>query len=961
MTLRPHRVSLSQADRREGAGPAPTDADAGAARPGSPRSPTREENLNRTDAEKTRLNEARSVAWRRWGPYLADRQWGTVREDYGPADDSWSSFPHDHASFRAYRWGEDGLAGFSDDKQRLCFAVALWNEADVILKERLFGLANTEGNHGEDVKEYYFHLDATPTSSYLKFLYKYPQSAFPYELLVAENRRRTRADLEYELLDTGVFDHDRYHDIVVEYAKGGPEEILIRLTAHNRGPEAAWLHLLPTLWFRNTWSWHAGSLKPVLRRFDTGPERGVHATHPELGDRWLYCEGEPELLFTENETNEERLHSRPNPQPYVKDAFHRHVVHGEAGATNPEGRGTKAAAHYRVNVPAGGSRTVRLRLSDERPPGRGPLDPERVVALRFDPEGARRREEAPAAEDRFGPAFETAIEQRRREADAFHDAIAPAGLDPEGRHIQRQALAGLLWNRQCYRFDVAEWLAGDDAHEPVDAGRRRGRNRRWRHLAADDVLSMPDKWEYPWFAAWDLAFHSVALQLVDPEFAKEQIAALLRPWYLHPNGQVPAYEWNFSDVNPPVQAWAAWRLYQEEAHRGRPDRAFLEGIFRKLLLNFTWWVNRKDTHENNVFEGGFLGLDNIGVFDRSAPLPGGGMLEQADGTAWMALYALNLFEIAIELAAEDPGYQEIAGKFYEHFVYIAAAMDRMGEHRDELWDEKDGFYYDLLRFPDGRAERIALRSLVGLLPLVASALIRPEQIERLPDLHRRIARLGRHHPELTRNVTNLDRPGPTGRRLLSVLNETKLRRILARLFDEREFLSPYGIRSLSRAHLEHPLLLTLDRNHYRVAYEPAESQSWMFGGNSNWRGPVWFPINALLVDALQRLHGYYGPRFRVELPTGSGRWLDLDEAAREIGRRLVRIFRRENERRAVYGGTRKFQEDPHWRDLLLFYEYFHGDDGAGIGASHQTGWTALVALFAQQEATADLEQSSAAP
>ena len=919
--------------------------------------------MDRPTAEHERLEAARNgqAAWKRWGPYLAERQWGTVREHGNAEGDPWDSFPHDHARWRAYQWGEDGLAGMSDDRQQLCFAVALWNGRDPILKERLFGLSNREGNHGEDVKEYYFYLDATPTHSYLKFLYKYPHAAYPYGTLVRENARRTRHDYEFELLDTGVFEGNRYFDLFVEYAKAGPEEILARITVVNRGPEAAELHVLPTLWFRNTWSWNPNRLKPLLQQTSTGGTlRTIRAAHPEIGDRWLYCHGDPSLYFTENETDPERAHfvagiggvSReataggPAPRPgFFKDAFHRLVIHGDTDAVHPESRGTKAAAHYHLVVPPGESRTIRLRLSDVPPSDAREIDPGRDYHTFRDPE-----------QTCFGAEFEAVFQQRIHEADEFYEQALHPELDDEARLISRQALAGLIWSKQYYHYDVHEWRTRSNGGSPPLPSARAGRNGAWAHLAADDIICMPDTWEYPWFASWDLAFQSLALQIVDPDLAREQLELVTRPRYMHPNGQLPAYEWNFSDVNPPVHAWVAWRLYINDARRnGRGDRRFLESMFHKCLVNFTWWVNRKDTFSNNIFEGGFLGLDNIGVLDRSSPLPFGGTHEQADGTAWMAMYALNLLEMALELAREDPHYQETAARFYEHFVSIAAAMDRMGAHADELWDEEDGFYYDLLRFPDGTTSRIKVRSLVGLVPLAAHVLITRSEYERLPDLRRRIARLERRHPELTRNLTNFEQPGPTGVRILSVLNETKLRRILARMLDEGEFLSAHGIRSLSRYHRDHPYVLSVDRQIHEVRYEPAESHSALFGGNSNWRGPVWFPINLLLCYALYRLHTYYGPSFRVECPTGSGRMLNLQEVSTEIARRLLSIFRRENGRRAVYGETDTFQNDPHWRDLILFYEYFHGDNGAGIGASHQTGWTALAARLFQLTAEGQIE------
>jgi hypothetical protein len=872
--------------------------------------------------EQKRLNDAResSVPWKKWGPYLSERQWGTVREDYSQNGDAWNYFTHDHARSRAYRWGEDGLAGVSDDRQRLCFALALWNGQDPILKERLFGLTNSEGNHGEDVKEYYFYVDSTPTHSYMKYLYKYPQRAFPYGDLVDTNRSRTKEDFEYELLDTGVFDDDRYFDVFVEYAKGGPEDLLICISVHNRGPEAATLHVLPTLWFRNTWSWGGDEPKPTMREADGA----VLASHQTLGDYTLTCDGSADLLFTENESNAERLWGRPNSTPHVKDAFHRYVVAGERTAVNPTRNGTKAAAHYALEIPAGGSEVLRLRLS------------------------------AGAGRQPFGRAFDDIVAARLAEADEFYARITPASLDEDQRRVHRQALAGMLWTKQYYYFDVDLWLKEHDAHPLVDASHRAPRNAEWFHMLNGDIISMPDKWEYPWYAAWDLAFHTLALALVDFDFAKEQLLLMLRSLYSHPNGQIPAYEWNFSDVNPPVHAWATLFLYTMEKNLGREDLDFLERSFQGLMLNFNWWVNRKDPQGRNLFAGGFLGLDNIGVFDRSAQLPTGGSLEQADGTAWMAFYSQNMLEIALILADHDTKYEEVAFKFLENFVWIAYAMDRIGDHADEMWDEHDGFYYDVLRLPDARAIRLKVRSMVGLLPLCASTVIEADTVAKHPRIMELITLFRKRHPLVVQKVAPTAEGfiGVGNRRLLSPLTKDKLTRVLGYLLDEREFLSPYGVRSLSRHHLDEPFVFHTGGQEYRVTYLPAESNTGMFGGNSNWRGPIWMPVNALLVRGLLHLYAFYGDDFTVECPTGSGNRMTLYQVAEEISKRLAGLFLRDSRgQRPVYGGTRKFQDDPHWRDYLLFYEYFHGDNGAGLGASHQTGWTGLVArlidLFAR--------------
>ncbi len=880
--------------------------------------------------EHTRLAEAHDPAtpWKKWGPYLSERQWGTVREDYSASGDAWDYFTHDQARSRAYRWGEDGLAGISDDKQRLCFALALWNGKDPILKERLFGLTNSEGNHGEDVKEYYFYLDSTPTHSYMKYLYKYPQGIYPYSDLLETNRKRGRSDFEYELLDTGIFDQDRYFDVFVEYAKEGPEDILIQISVTNRGPETASLHVLPTLWLRNTWSTVTGEPKPQLEAVNASPGSSViKASHGVLGERFLYCEGQPTLLFTENETNQERLFNRPNPSPYVKDAFNEYVVHGRKEAVNPGKTGTKAAALYELNVASGKTQKIRLRLTDAAPKPKGKVGTTDV---------------------QIGSQFDRVFTSRLREADEFYAEITPEKVSPEHAHVMRQALAGMLWTKQFYSFDANKWLDEHGAN-PLLPSSRPSRNKEWYHMVNDDIVSMPDKWEYPWYAAWDLAFHCMSLSLVDLDFAKQQLGLMLKDVYLHPNGQVPAYEWNFSDVNPPVHAWATIFLYNlEKQSRGKGDVEFLKRMFNKLALNFTWWVNRKDRFGKNVFEGGFLGLDNIGVFDRSAPLPTGGYLEQADGTAWMAMFCQNMLEMAVELATIDSSYEDLATKFAEHFVWIAAAVNRIGG--DGLWDEEDGFYYDLLRLPDGSAQRLKVRSLVGLLPMCATTFVEKYQREQVPQVISQLNKRLTQMPELMASV-HATGPGHFGvaeRGIFALVNEQRLRRILSRMLDENEFLSPHGIRSLSRFHAEHPYSTWAHGQEYRVDYLPAESNSGMFGGNSNWRGPVWFPINALIIRALAQYYGYYGDKFQIECPTGSGKLMNLFEVSRELVNRLAGIFLPdEHGRRPVYGGIKKFQTDPHWRDYILFHEYFHGDNGAGLGASHQTGWTGLVAPLIQ--------------
>ena len=888
--------------------------------------------------EQQRLEEARTgtVAWKKWGPYLSERQWGTVREDYSANGDAWNFFTHDHARSRAYRWGEDGIAGISDDMQRLCFSLALWNGKDAILKERLFGLTNSEGNHGEDVKEYYFYLDSTPTHSYMKYLYKYPQAAFPYGDLLETNRRRTREEMEYELLDTGVFNGNRYFDVFVEYAKGAAEDILVRITAFNRGPDAADLHLLPTLWFRNDWSqWIAdsnrASEKPHLKRIESpAGATAVAATHPLLGAFVLSCEGDVPLLFTENETNHARLFGTQNESPYVKDGINDCVVQGRQEAVNPRRQGTKVAAHYQATIGAGQTTVIRLRLSSSFPDQKG---------------------------QPFGEHFDRLFDDRLREADEFYRSVTPPSVSEDAANVMRQAIAGMLWSKQYFFFDGDNWL---DEHKsnPLHSGYRSARNSEWFHMLNQDVVSMPDKWEYPWYAAWDLAFHTLPLSIVDPDFAKQQMDLMLRGSYLHPNGQMPAYEWNFSDVNPPVHAFATLFLHRtEQALRGEVDVDFLKSTFNKLLLNFTWWVNRKDRFGKNVFEGGFLGLDNIGVFDRSAPLPTGGHLEQADGTAWMAFFSQNMLELALELAAYDRTYEQMVFKFVEHFYYIAQGMNRPGT--DGMWDEEDGFYYDLLQLPDGSATRLKVRSMVGLLPLCATTVIEPWQRERVPTAMGFIRERLRRMPELaaTMHPTGKDHFGVADRGILAMVTPERLRRILTKMLDENEFLSPYGIRSLSKFHEQHPYILHAGGQEYRVDYLPAESNTGMFGGNSNWRGPIWMPVNAVLIRALLNFYAYYGDNFKIECPTGSGKLMNLFGVAREISDRLTRIFLRDaSGHRPVYGGTTTFQEDAHWRDHVLFYEYFHGDNGAGLGASHQTGWTGLVAKLIQLFGLLDAKQ-----
>jgi hypothetical protein len=890
----------------------------------------------RLNAEEQRLEESRTrqVHWKRWGPYLSEREWGTVREDYSANGTAWEYLPHDHARSRAYRWGEDGIGGICDRHQRICFALSLWNGRDPILKERLFGLTGNEGNHGEDVKEYYFYLDSTPTHSYMKFLYKYPQSEYPYTQLLQENRRRGRSEPEFELWDTGIFNENRYFDVFIEYAKASVEDILIRITAWNRGPETASLWLLPTMWFRNRWSWGRDPDRP---RVALSPQAAPGAVILDVeekmyGKRWLVAEGKPRLLFTENETNFKRLFGIENRTPYVKDAIDECLVHGNADAVNPAQTGTKAAALYRYDLAPGASAAVRLRFTNSL------ADPSRSKAKS-------------GAQALLGDAFDGVFEARKKEADEFYSNVGRRQkLSGDAHNVMRQAFAGLLLSKQYYHYDVSKWLEGDPAGPPPPSERKYGRNHRWTHLYNEDVLSVPDNWEFPWFAAWDLSFHTLPISMIDPDYAKEQLILLLREWYMHPSGQLPAYEWAFGDVNPPVHAWAAWRVYRIEGRmRGKYDREFLERVFHKLLINFTWWVNRKDPDGMNVFEGGFLGLDNIGVFDRSAPLPTGGHLEQSDGTSWMGLFCLVMLVMALELAKKDHAYEDVASKFFEHFVYIAEAMNNRGGEGIELWNEEAGFYYDVLHLPDGSHHFLEVRSAVGLIPLLAVANLEPESLEGLDSFRRRMDWFVENKPMLAMHMDTSQKSARGTRRLLSLVNRQRLPRLLSYMLDENEFLSPNGIRSLSKCHRDHPYILRVNGTEHRVDYDPAESSTSIFGGNSNWRGPVWFPLNYLLIESLQRFHYYYGDDLKVECPTGSGRMLTLWEVAAELSHRLTRLLLRQPDgTRPALAGISAFQTDPHWRDLLLFNEYFHGDTGAGLGAIHQTGWTALVAKLLEQ-------------
>jgi hypothetical protein len=875
--------------------------------------------------EQKRLDEYPRTPWKQWGPYLSERQWGTVREDYSPGGTAWDSLSHDVARSRAYRWGEDGLLGISDDQQLLCFAIALWNGRDPILKERLFGLTNSEGNHGEDVKECYYYLDAAPTHSYLKGLYKYPQAAYPYAQLVEENRRRGKDEAEFELVDSGAFTDDRYFDVEVEYAKRTPTDLLVRITVHNRGPELAQLHVLPHLWFRNTWSWGYPGMKPDLTLDRDGD--AVVAAHHALGEYRLYREGDAPWLFTENETNARRLFGFEHAEGYFKDAFHDHVVGRNAHAVNPQQRGTKAAAHYQLEIPAHGHTVVRLRLTTDAHAESTPFD-----------------------------RFDATIEQRRKEADDFYNGLQ-SGLSTDQRLVQRQALAGMIWSKQFFYYDMPQWLKGDPGQPPPPPERKHGRNHEWAHLNNADIISMPDKWEYPWYAAWDLAFHTISLALVDPDFAKRQLLLLTREWYMHPNGQLPAYEWAFGDVNPPVHGWATWRVFQMDRKRRRltrqddpGDLEFLERVFHKLMLNFTWWVNRKDAEGRNVFQGGFLGLDNIGVFDRSAPLPTGGYINQSDGTSWMAMYSLNLMRIALELAQHNHVYEDIATKFFEHFLHIAEAMTNAGDGMG-LWNEEDGFFYDVLNLPNGEMLPMKVRSMVGLIPLFAVETLEPELCAKVPGFTERLDWFLNYRPDLAALVSRWNEPGKGERRLLSLLRGSRMKKLLRRMLDETEFLSDYGVRALSKFHGSHPYVLSWGHERFSVEYQPGESTSGLFGGNSNWRGPIWMPVNFLIIESLQKFHHYYGDDFTVECPTGSGQFMTIGEVADELARRLTRLFLRdEHGRRPVFGDQQLLQDDPHFRDYLLFHEYFHGDSGRGVGASHQTGWTGLVAKLFQQGA-----------
>ncbi|MGD9679874.1 MAG: glucosidase [Candidatus Obscuribacterales bacterium] len=888
------------------------------------------------NAEKQRLQEANDnvAPWRKWGPYLSERQWGTVREDYSDNGDAWNYFTHDHSRSRAYRWGEDGLGGICDEHQILCFALALWNGKDPILKERLFGLTNSEGNHGEDCKEYYFYLDSTPTHSYMKYLYKYTQHPFPYVQLIEGNKGRGRQELEYELLDTGVFDDNRYFDVFVEYAKESDEDILIKITAHNRGPDAAPLHLLPTFWFRNTWSWMDSSARPVVNAIAHDEYSMAHARHTDpnlahkLSEYFIYFDSKVPLLFTENDTNSAHLYGVPNSSPFVKDGINNYVVNGDTNAVNPEGFGTKMSGHYDLMVPAGGSREVRLRFGVKKQ--KSPME-----------------------------GFDEIVSARLAEADEFYETITPNKLlkDRERVALMRSALSGMLWGKQFFHYDVDQWLREHNASPLRGPGAPQIRNSSWFHMFNEDIISMPDKWEYPWYAAWDLAFHIMPLNMVDPDFAKDQLEMMLKSSYLHPNGQIPAYEWNFGDVNPPVHAFATyWAYLYDKEQRGTADRDFLKYAFSKLLVNFTWWINRKDPRGHNVFEGGFLGLDNIGVFDRSNALPTGGNLEQADGTAWMVFFSQQMLNIALELAQDNPLYERFALKFFEHSVWISSAMDRPGVHRDELWDEEDGFFYDVLRMPNGQAMRLKVRSMVGLLPLASVVVIEEDTWKNVSGFTEKALRFLERQKDVCENIHLPTETGYNGRRMLAACTEKMLRSILTRMFDENEFLSPYGIRSLSRYHLDNPFVFECEGSEFRVDYVPGESDTGMFGGNSNWRGPIWMPVNFLLIRSLLNYYWYYGPDFKMEYPTGSGKMLNLFEITQDLIERLTRIFLRdENGFRPLYGGTEKFQNDPHWRDLTLFYEYFHGDNGAGLGASHQTGWTGLIAKLMYFQSMMDEE------
>lgn len=883
-------------------------------------------------AEKERLELAdkRERDWKLWGCYVSERAWGTVREDYSADGSAWDYFPFEQSHLKAYRWNEDGIAGICDRTQKICFAVSLWNGKDKVLKDRLYGLSGPQGNHAEDVKEYYYYLDSTPTHSYMKYLYKYPQEEFPYEDLQRVNKRRTKTQPEYELMDTGIFDEDKYFDVFIEYAKADFDDICIKITAYNRGPESAPLHILPTTWFRNTWSWFDNSKKPNMKEVSIDAENlsVIEVKEEERGTYRLICEGSSQLLFTENETNYEKLYGSKNSSPYTKDGIGEFVIYNKNKAVNPKQTGTKVSAHYVLNLPAGGKEVVYMRLSGQ--------------------ESAEKQEFA--THDEFITDCEKIFQERIKEADEFYAEIVPDNLNDDAKNVMRQSLAGMLWSKQFYHYVVKDWLEGDDTFPPPPAKRKTGRNSEWKHLYNDDVVSMPDKWEYPWYAAWDLAFHCVPLALIDPGFAKRQLVLLLREWYMHPNGQIPAYEWAFGDVNPPVHAWAALRVYRiERKQKGTGDRDFLEKIFHKLLLNFTWWVNRKDDEGDNVFEGGFLGLDNIGVFDRSDDLPMGGHLEQSDGTSWMAMFCLNMLAIALELANEDKVYEDVASKFFEHFIYISEAMNNLGHEDTELWDERDGFYYDVLHLPGHVNERLKVRSMVGLIPLFAVETLEENWLDKLPDFKRRTDWFIKHRPEMIDDIACLQAVGKEKRRLLALINTNRLKRVLRVMLSENEFLSEYGIRALSRYHKTNPYKFDIAGETYTVEYEPGESKSGMFGGNSNWRGPIWFPMNYLIIESLQKFDFYFGDDFKVEFPTGSERMMTLWEVSQELEKRLTNIFLKDDEgRRAVFGNSDKFQTDEHFKDYPLFYEYFHGDNGTGLGASHQTGWTGLIGKILKQ-------------
>ena len=868
-------------------------------------------------AEKQRLLEdkARAKDWRKFGPYLTERQWGTVREDYSPNGNAWNHVTHDHARSKAYRWGEEGIGGISDSMQYLCFSLALWNGKDPILKERIFGLTGQEGNHAEDCKEHYYYLDSTPTHSYMKMLYKYPQNEFPYSWLVTENRRRGKHDPEFELVDTGVFDDNKYFDVFIEYAKADDNDLLIRITAHNRGTAKASLHLLPQVWFRNTWSWNGDTTKPEMAQRKSG---SIQLNHPELGTYFLQFEGKASVLFCENDTNSGRLYNHPKPGTF-KDGVNDYIINGKKDAVNEAAAGTKAAVHYKCSIAGGATETIKLRLS------------------------------AIEHKDAFG-AFDDMFAGRLNEADVFFDDFQKGVKDQDNKNIQRQAIAGMLWSKQFFYFDVARWLAGDPLSPPPPASRKKGRNAEWPHLNNADIISMPDKWEYPWYAAWDLAFHAIPIALVDPEFAKHQLALLTKEWYMHPNGQLPAYEWAFSDVNPPVHGWATWRIYKidQKLNGGKGDRKFLEEVFHKLLLNFTWWVNKKDQNGNNIFQGGFLGMDNIGVFDRSAPLPTGGLIEQSDGTSWMAMFTLNMLRMSLELAKENPTYQNLATKFFEHFLYIAGAMANLGNEGINLWDEEDGFFYDVLHTADDQRVKMKVRSMVGLIPLFAVEVLDQEIFDEMPEFHARLQAFLKTKPELANLISRWEEKGKGERHLLSLLRGHRMKKLLKRMLDETEFLSEYGIRALSRQHLEDPYRFFSNGKEFSVRYTPGESDTTLFGGNSNWRGPIWFPVNYLLIESLQRFHHYYGDDFLVEFPTGSGKMMTLNKIADDLSERLIKIFKKDKQgNRPVNGGNEKINQDPNFADHVLFYEYFHGDNGRGVGANHQTGWTGLVAKLIQ--------------